>query len=172
MTPRRLDVARVNVDFSEVEEFEAMPKGNYDCVIEKVEVRDSNSSDYQYLNWELKVADGEFKDRRLWFITSFSPKALFRLKQTLENLGMYDEDLNFDFDDESGAVLDPVLVGLPCTAAVSQRVYNETMQNQVDAIVDTDASPGKTVPAGKKKEPAAKKPATKKTPAKSKKSFK
>jgi hypothetical protein len=161
---RRLDVPRVTVDFSDVEEFEPLPKGEYTVIVDKVEYREAQDQDkYDYINWELVVTEeGEFKGRRLWFISSFSPKALWRFKQILENLGLFEDELEVDYDEESNLVTTPELAGVPALAGVSQRPYEGRMQNQVDTLTAIDGSPGKKEPGGKKKAPA-KKTAAKKT---------
>lgn len=157
---------RVTVDFSDVEEFEPLPKGDYAVVVDKVEYRESdpdNPDKYDYVNWECVVTEeGEFKGRRLWFISSFSPKALWRFKQILENLGLYEDELEVDYDEESMLVTQPELAGIPAMATVSQRSYEGRMQNQVDTLTAIDGSPGKKAPTGKAKT-AAKKTAAKKT---------
>lgn len=124
---------RITVDFSDVQDFEVLPKGDYPIVVDKVEMRDG--TEYPYLNWQLKVSEGEHKDRLLWIITSFSPKALFRLKDILENLGVFSEELDIEVDEETGLVTKPELIGLPGVAVCSQRVYEGKPQTQVDTIL-------------------------------------
>jgi Protein of unknown function (DUF669) len=162
--PRRLIVPRVTVDFSDVQDFEVLPKGEYGAVIAKAEWREPQDADkYPYVNLEFDVKEvvnaSEDVDlgngRKLWAILSTSPKALWRMKQVFENLGIFMEELDIDIDDETNAVLSPELVGLPCHVTVSKRVYEGREQNQVDAITSTD---GGTAPA-KAKKPAARRPA-------------
>lgn len=126
---------RITVDFSDVQDFEVLAKGEYPIIVDKVEMRDSQTSDYPYLNWQLKISEGDHKDRLLWIITSFSPKALFRLKDVLENLGVFAEELDIEVDEETNIVTKPELIGLPGIAVVSQRVYEGKPQNQVDTIL-------------------------------------
>lgn len=158
---------RITVDFSDVQEFEVLPKGEYAAVIAKAEWREPQDSDkYPYINLEFDVKEvvnvSDEVDlgngRKLWAILSTSPKALWRMKQVFENLGIYMEELDIDVDDETNAVLSPELVGLPCHVTVSKRVYEGREQNQVDAITSPDggASPAKK-PAGGRKTTAAKK---------------
>lgn len=161
-------MARINVDFSEVEEFDNIPKGDYPVVIEKVEIRDSQTSQHQYLNWTLVVSEGEYKDRKLWLVTSFSPKALFRMKQVFDNLAIFGEgeEVDIDFDDESGLVTSPELAGLPAIAVVKieKDRQSNTDRNRVDTLLSIDApSAGQKVagggsPAPKKTTGAAAKP--------------
>jgi hypothetical protein len=158
---RRLKVARVTVDFSDVQEFEALEKGEYPVLIEKAEYREPQTDDkYPYINLELTVIEGEAKGRKLWMILSFSPKALWRMKDVFENLGLYEDEVEVDYDEETMLVTEPELAGLPALAVVSQRTYEGRTQNQVDALLSPDDKPGKKEP-GAKKPTAAKKPAAK-----------
>lgn len=146
---RRLVVPQITVDFSNVEEFEALPKGEYDCVISKAELRTPADSDkFPYINLEMDVKDvvsvsgGEAPSldgtRKLWAILSLSPKALWRTKQVFENLGIFAEEMEIDVDEETNMVVSPELVGMPVRCAISTRVYEGRTQNQVDSITSPD----------------------------------
>ncbi len=144
----------INIDFSEVAGgFEALPPGEYAVVVDKVELRESQSSENPYFNWELTVTeDGEHKTRKLWFMTSFAPKALWRMKETFENLGIYQDTMNFNIDEETNALLEPEVVGLPAVAVVVQEPYQGRTTNKVKNLLPADgaaptgkASTGKSV---------------------------
>ena len=46
----------MKIDFSEVESsFEPLEEGHYECLINRIEVRESKSSEHNYLNWEFDV---------------------------------------------------------------------------------------------------------------------
>lgn len=151
----------IKVNFAEVESsFEPLPEGRYECIVETVEVRESKSSDNDYLNWEMKVTDGEFEDRRLWMITSLSERALFRLKDTFLALGVIEEDdeIDIEWDDDTditpqeGPVLtNPEVIGLACIAVVTNEVYEGKERNRVNEILDGSAG---TAPAKSSSRPA------------------
>jgi hypothetical protein len=144
---RRLDVARVTVDFSDVQDFEPLEAGEYPVLVEKVTYTEATQEGkYDYMAWELQITDGEFKGRKLWLNTSFSPKALFKLKEVLENLGLFEDELDVDYDEDSMLVTTPELAGLPAIAVVSVTTYNNRPSNNVDALIASD-----TPPAGAKK---------------------
>lgn len=134
----------MKINFAEVEgSFEPLPEGPYDVLIEKVEVRESKSSEHNYLNWELVVQDGEFEDRRLWMITSLSPKALFRLKDVLVALSIIEEDdeLEIEWDEDieitsqaGPLVTTPDLAGTTAVAIVKNEVYENKERNRVDDL--------------------------------------
>jgi len=134
----------MRINFSEVEgSFKPLPAGPYNVTVEKVEVRESKSSEHNYLNWELVVNDGEFEDRRLWMITSLSPRALFRLKDVFVSLGVIEEDdeIDIEWDDDvevtpsaGPLVTTPELSGLPAIAIVKSEVYEGKERNRVDDL--------------------------------------
>ena len=122
-------MAPIKINFSDVEDFELLDAGVYDAVVEDIEERESQSSDYPYLNWTLVVAGEENDGRKLWFMTSLSPKALWKLKETLLSLGMSEEDVEDDFD------FDPQdFIGMDVRATVVQESYKGRMQNRVEDI--------------------------------------
>jgi hypothetical protein len=145
-------MAGIKIDFSEVESsFEPLPEGRYECIVETVEVRESKSSDNDYLNWEMKVTEGEHADRRLWMITSLSEKALFRVKDTFLALGVIEEDdeVDVEWDDDvditpqEGPVLtNPEVIGLACVAVVTNEVYEGRERNRVNELLEAGAGTG------------------------------
>lgn len=154
-------MAKVKVDFSEVTEFEALDVGEYDALIAKLTYVEPASEDkYPYLNVEFDVTEPTFEGRKLWKVWSLSPKALWRMKQDLENLGFdAEEELDIDYDEDTMEVTEPEVVGMPCRLVVKQRTYEGRIQNDVDAVLSMD-----TPTKGTKTN--AKAPAKKTTPAK------
>lgn len=138
-------MGKMTVNFAEVEgSFDAIPEGRYPVVIEKVEVRESKSSEHNYFNWELTISEGEFENRRLWMITSLSPRALFRMKDVFEALGFDVEDENFEFDWDDDVevttkagplLLTPDVTGMAATAIVTIEAYEGKDQNRVNDLV-------------------------------------
>lgn len=134
----------MKINFAEVEgSFDPLPVGPQEVLVEKVEVRESKSSEHNYLNWELVVQDGEFEDRRLWMITSLSPKALFRLKDVFVALQVIEEDdeLEIEWDDDveitptaGPLVTNPELSGITGVAIIKNEVYEGKERNRVDDL--------------------------------------
>lgn len=145
---------RITVDFSKVEDFEALPKDEYPSVIVKAIYRvPQDEEKHPYINLEMDVTgpgeggafEGDPKGRKLWAILSLSPKALWRTKQVFENLDIYAEEMEIDVEEgENGEMLvtSPELVGLPVLCAVSTREYEGRLQNQVDAITSLNGKAG------------------------------
>jgi len=158
---RRIKLPSTRVDFSQVEDFEPLEKGEYLCMIEEVRFVQAQSEDkYDYLNVQLVVTeDGEYKDRKLWKVWSFSPRALWRMKQDLENIGVETGDFDVTWDEETDLVTEPELAGMPVLAVVTQRTWEGKVQNQVDALLDSGDSTPRKAPtnSGKKTTTGAKK---------------
>jgi len=138
-------VGRTTINFAEVEGgFEAVPEGVYDVTIETVEVRDSKSSEHDYLNWEFKITgpDDEYEGQHLWMITSLSPRALFRLKDVFEALDVLEDEMDLDWDDDvevtPGAgpqLLEPDVIGMACSVRVHNELYEGKERNRVDEVL-------------------------------------
>lgn len=146
-------MARVTIDFSDVQDFDVLDEGEYPVMIEKAEFKPSREEGkFPYINLELTITDELHKGRKLWMILSFSPKALWRMKDVFENLGIYDDSMEVDYDEDTMLVVDPELAGLPAIAVVTHREWEGRTQTQVEALISSDDKPGKKLAsAGKKK---------------------
>jgi hypothetical protein len=145
----------INVDFSDVEGgFEVLPAGEYPIVITKVVLRDSQKSEYPYLNYTLEVTEtpdgveADAEGRLLWFTSSFHPKALWRMKEVFENLGIFEENIQFEVEEDGDEriVVKPALVGLPAKAVVKVKDYQGNDKNDVETLIaiNPQTSPRKT----------------------------
>lgn len=167
----------LKVDFSEVEGgFAPIPEGRYECVIEKVEVRESNRSEHNYLNLELKITEDDYEDRRLFNVMSFHPNALPMVKDQLVELGVIEEDdeLEFEWEDdvdiqpkEGPRLTEPELEGMAVTAVVSLGMYEGKERNQVDRLEAPESGAAKKKSSGNGKAPAKRGGKTKSSSAKS-----
>lgn len=151
---------KVNVDFSEVQEFEALEKGEYSAIIAKLTYVEPASDDkYPYLNVEFDITEPGVDNRKVWKVWSLSPKALWRMKQDLENLGLdTEEGMDIDYDEDTMEVTEPEVVGMPCVLVIEQRPYEGRIQNDVKTVLSADTpqkgtkkEPGKKAAAGAKK---------------------
>lgn len=126
---------KVKVNFADIEDFEALPEGVYSAVIEKVEYREpKEKGKAPYLNVEYTVSEGEFESRKLWEVLSWSPKALFRMRDFFLAFGFEDGAYELDIDDESNLLLDPDLVGYAVELTVENEIYNKKEVNRVVAM--------------------------------------
>lgn len=137
-------MAQITVDLTNADSFDPIPTGAYETVVSNIELRDSKSSEWQYLNLELTVLSGEYANRKLWLNLSLSPKASWRLKKALTALGFPKERLTgqvvFDPDD---------FIGAECVAEVIQAPdprSGET-RNEVKALYAKKSSATRKVPS-------------------------
>ena len=139
-------MTQIRIDFSDIEEFEPLPVGRYPIMVEVVALRQSQSSENPYLNWELKVTVEPYLNRRLFLMTSLSPKALWRLKAVFEAFGVFAEDMNLETTevDDMEILITPAVAGKAAIASVSQEVYQGRVQNRVD---DVFSAGGDSAPA-------------------------
>jgi len=145
-------MARKPIDFSEMETFEALEKGEYECVVVKAEYTEAaEEGKYDYIRLELDVVEGGFEGKKLWTYLSFSPKALWMTKENFEALGVFEEQMEVDYDEDSMEVTEPELIGLPVVAVVDKKPYEGRESNNVLRLIDS-GSPK----AGAKKSTAAK----------------
>lgn len=145
-------MGRTTINFAEVEGgFEAVPEGVYEVTIEKVDVRQSKSSEYDYLNWEFKITgpDDDYAGQHLWMITSLSPRALFRLKDVFEALDVLEDEMTLDWDDDvditpsNGPILlEPDVVGMACQVRVKNEMYDNKERNRVEDVIPEGSSNG------------------------------
>jgi len=152
---------RISVNFSEVGEYELVPEGHHPFIVSVVDVRQSEEGKYPYLNWDLEITDGPAVGRHLFMRTSLSPKALFRLLPVLEALDVIDEsfdlevdDLDIDFDEETGIVLEPDLEGLVGVAVVFHETFEGRTTSNVSEVLHIDTYDLQGAPvSGKKSSP-------------------
>ncbi len=152
-------MVKVTVDFSEVEEFSAIPKGEYPMIFEELEYVEPQSEDkYPYINVKASITEGEFDGRNVWGIWSFSPKALWRMKQAFENLELPLDEVEFEVDEDTNLVTEPALAGMPFIGVVEVETYEGRERARLEGYLPSD-SPKKGT---KKGTPAAKAGASKK----------
>ena len=132
-------MAVIKIDFTNVPTYEVLPKGRYSVIVEKVEMKEGPSA--PYLNFTLKITEGEAEGRSLFFKASLSEKAMFRLKPIMAALGEVSEHLDIQVDDETNLVTSPELVGRVAIADVIQEPYNGAVQNKVETLISMNATP-------------------------------
>lgn len=102
----------VKVDFTGVEASGNLAEGRYLFTVDGIpEIKTSESSGNDYINWRFKAASGS-----VWHITSLAPQALFNLRNTLEALGVEVEETAMELDLTE-------YEGLTCGGEVEHEVY-------------------------------------------------
>ena len=126
----------VRVDFTGVASgFEKIEPGTYLARVKKIEQKMSQAQK-PYLNWTFVIVGGDYDGRNVFYMTSLSPNALWKLKDTLiKAFGMEKEELagEFDLDTES-------LIGEEVAVVISEEEYNGEMRDRVIDVVDASAA--------------------------------
>lgn len=139
-------MAKVTVDFSQVEEFEPLDKGEYDGVILKgTFVEPAEADKYPYINVEIDMSEvPEGASAKVWIIWSLSPKALWRMKQDFENLGLPSDEIDIDYDEDTMLVSEPEIAGMPVVVVCDKpRTYEGRLQTNAVALLEQGGAPKK-----------------------------
>lgn len=129
---------KITVDFSEIPDQIAVAEGKHLIEVASVSLKPSASGPFPYLNWELDVISGEDSGRKLFMITSLSPKALFRLKGVLTALDMGDEKFEIEVDPDTQLVISPEFVGKQAVVVVGHEQYQGQTQARVKDVLSAD----------------------------------
>lgn len=128
-------MGEITVNFADVQVRSTLPAGDYSAVIANVVLKQKAGSEHPYLNWDCVVAEGEHEGRHSFFTTSFKPDAMFKMMQAFQNLGISEEEFNIQFDDATGQVTSPEIIGLPCVIRTYQEPYQNRMTNKISDIL-------------------------------------
>lgn len=126
----------IRVDFTGVSSgFEKIEPGTYLARVESIEQKMSQAGK-PYLNWKFNLVGGEYDGRKAFYMTSLSPNALWKLKDTLINaFGFSTEDLAgaFDIDVED-------LIGQECALIIGEEEYQGEMRDRVLDVKDASVA--------------------------------
>lgn len=131
------DIASGAMDFSNYDEkaqFEPLPAGVYNAVIENMERKTSKAGN-PMLTLTFKVVHEDYKNRKLFNHFVLDPSntiSMGRLKKFLIEV-FPDVDLtNVNFDE---MIQQGTAIGRECTLKVAQRAYNGNMTNDVKEVM-------------------------------------
>ncbi len=155
------EVGTIRIDFSKVPS-NFIPAGEYEAVISKVEVRESKSGPWPYLNWEFDITEEEHAGRKVWMMTSLSPKALWGVQGAFSTLGIVSDSdalTELEYDPDDGTLTNPDFAGMSVIVAVEEDewqgqkhsravaiTYCEHPFGDEDAEVASDLGEGENVP--------------------------
>lgn len=119
------------IDLSTVEEssYGVLPKGLYNCTIEKCEYKISKASKPMW-SVQFNIDDGEYAGKKLFAFISFSDKALPGTKTTIKRIAP--EFATQAFNPKTSA---DSMVGKPCRCKVDIDTYEGTTRNTVKQIL-------------------------------------
>lgn len=134
-------MGRMRVNFSEIEGgFAPVDEGDHEAIIETCQVRESNSSEHNYLNFEFTLTDDPFEGRKAWLIRSLSDRAMGFLKDLLVDLEVIaeDDEIDLEWDDnvditpkEGPELLFPEVAGIPVVITIKHTMYEGRVQGKV-----------------------------------------
>lgn len=127
-------MTKLNIDLSQVKEFDLLPKGKYPAIVEELELRESQNGN-QYLNWKFAFTEGDNEGRVQYMMTSLKPKALFRAKAVFVALGIKEPTFDIEVDDDTNVVTNPQLIGTPCIIDLGIEVYEGQKRNYIVSIL-------------------------------------
>lgn len=110
--------------------FEPLPEGDYIATVFEVKLAKSKSSGNEYYNWVFQVRSPvQYRNRRLFHITSLVESSLWNLKQTIE--AITNEPLTGQYDPAEHL---REYLGRPVTVRVTQEEYDGKMRNRVKRV--------------------------------------
>jgi len=112
----------VTVDFTDVETRELIPDGDYHVRVEEIEQEEGDKG--PYLNWVLKIPSGEYKGKKLYYMTSLTKQSLWNLRAVLEALGVEVPKSKMSLDL-------PSYKGLEMGVTVETEIYRKKEKNVV-----------------------------------------
>jgi hypothetical protein len=130
---------KVTLDFSEVNNNDALPEGRYRATIDQIELRGVKPETPGYLNWQFSIEEGQFVGRKVWMMTSLKTAALWKLAQSFKALGLQIQNVDLEIDEGTNLLVEPNLMGQSVFVDVTQETYQGRQQNRVDTIYGIEA---------------------------------
>lgn len=137
----------LTVSFADVPDRSPLKPGKYEVVIQQVEVKQSESGEHPYLNWTLEVTEGEHEGRKLYMITSLSPKSLWNLQNVLQSFGLEGDEVELEVDEDTNMLISPDLSGEVAIATVAAQMYQGRPSAKVTMLTGNVAPPKKKAKA-------------------------
>ena len=111
-------MARLNLDFSNVQSRDPLPEGTYPASVAKVEQVLSKSSGNPMLKVEFN-----YSGRKVWGNYVLTEAAMWKVQELFSALGL-DTDAILDIDTDD-------MVGMTCNLKIAQREYEGNIQNEI-----------------------------------------
>ncbi len=124
--------SKLTIDFTGVEGGKfGVPDGEYLVEVAEVSHEVSDKSGKDYLRWIFAVVEGKNKGKKVSYITSLQPQALFNLRNLLEAMGVEvpNKAMNLDLDS---------LIGNMLGVEVENEKYQGKKRSQVVEIFSAD----------------------------------
>lgn len=133
----------MKIDFSAVSEATFIEPGMVPVSIGKVTMKEASDHQSHFFQFDLTVADGPSEGSSLVYRCSLKQNVLWRLKRVLRSLGYsVDGTMNFEVDEDSGLLVEPMLVGTVAMAQVYTDTYNGEKRSAVQSLFGMDDEEG------------------------------
>lgn len=113
-------------DFTDVDQAALLPEGVYDATVTGFEKGTSASGSPMFI-WQFEVNDKNGGTRSIRFWTSMSPKARWKVAESLQAVGLAAAGVVFKFKASD-------VVGKKCRVEVKQDEYNGRKNNKIDKL--------------------------------------
>ena len=140
----------IKVDFTGVESSGKVAEGRMIAEVVECEVKESESSGNEYINWKLKAKGGN-----VYHTTSLQPHALWNLRNTLEAMGLEVPDSALDLDLSE-------YPGMELGIEVEHEVYQGKKRPRIIDVFPVDELDGEEAEEEEEEEKPAKKSTSKK----------
>ena len=120
----------LHLDFSDVQEFETIPNGVYNAVVDKVDLRTSEGGG-KYLAFRFNVLSAPYVNQKAFMNASLQKTAMWSLRRTLRALGYAKEDLQ----KEDFPLRPEDLLELPCRLRIVLEEYEGEPRSKVDRVL-------------------------------------
>lgn len=133
-----------DVDEEAMGEYEVLPRGTYECVVDDTKFALSKEKKSPMLNLTLEVVGGDFDKRKLWHRIVLTPKTLGMVKAQLRVLGV-EFPKKAQTWAQAAKWLNTIadggtLIGAECNATVKIREYEGEKRNEVRSIKTAGAT--------------------------------
>ncbi len=132
-------MVKVNLAGVTVGEYDALPKGLYNCSVTSFLDKVSKKGK-PMVEWQFTIIEGELKGRKIWLNNTLTPESLWAFKRSLLAVGFTEEQLEGDLEVEAEDVIDQ-----ECTIRTDQEEYNGKMQTRVVGLYAPGVIPDEAV---------------------------
>jgi hypothetical protein len=135
-------MVKVNLAGITVGEYDALPRGLYNCRVTSF-VEKTSKGGKPMVEWQFTVTEGELKGRKIWLNNTLTKESLWAYKRTLLAVGFTEEQLEGDVEIEADEVLEQ-----ECVIRTDQESYNGKMQTRVVGLYAPGTIPDEATAGG------------------------
>jgi hypothetical protein len=122
----------IDMDSVKEQSFEAVPRGTYNAEFDTMELAKSKSSGQPMWKGQIRITDGPYVGRKLFYFLSFSEKALPGTKSQLAKIS---PDIVSGSMNIKALADQQVLVGKPCRVKIDIEKYDGNDTNRIKGFL-------------------------------------